>query len=394
MNLYPIKLQFFLSYGALGSIGPLMALILKEAKDFSPRQIALTLSLSSLGMLFTPAFMTYLADKSVDTRKILRWSFTLTASSLIFLYYLNNPVQITLAWTLYSVAFVPVLPLLDGYFFNYKRSVEIDGGSCVEYNKIRIWGSIGFIAPSCVLFYVLSGDKTIANSLWCAVLFCFLSYIATFLMKKNAVNEKSSTKKPTRESFKVLLSPKMIPFCIGIFLAYTAANCYFPYLSVFFKDYIGIKNNLITVITSLGVAIEIIYISKLNFIRKYITLRGVTAIGLGSMAIRLSLLATFPEIQIAILIQIFHGLEILSMFVLPIMYLDQVAGPGFRNSIQGAFTILISVPSRLVGFLLAGEVARAWGSKEVLYVSSLLCAIGMITIALFFREVNQKNDTD
>ena len=112
------------------------------------------------------------------------------------------------------------------------------------------------------------------------------------------------------------------------------------------------------------------------------------------MAIRLSLLATFPEIQIAILIQIFHGLEILSMFVLPIMYLDQVAGPGFRNSIQGAFTILISVPSRLVGFLLAGEVARAWGSKEVLYVSSLLCAIGMITIALFFKEVNKKNDTD
>ena len=108
MNLYPIKLQFFLSYGALGSIGPLMALILKEAKDFSPRQIALTLSLSSLGMLFTPAFMTYLADKSVDTRRILRWSFTLTASSLIFLYYLNNPVQITLAWTLYSIAFVPV----------------------------------------------------------------------------------------------------------------------------------------------------------------------------------------------------------------------------------------------------------------------------------------------
>ena len=386
MNLYPIKVQFFLSYGALGSIGPLMALILKESKDFSPRQIALTLSLSSLGMLFTPAFMTYLADKSVDTRKILRWSFAVTTFSLISLYYLINPIQITLAWTLYSVAFVPVLPLLDGYFFNYKRSMELKGYPCVEYNKIRIWGSIGFIAPSCILFFILSGNKSIANSLWCAVLFCFLSYVFTFFMDNNSSQEKSSTKKPTRESFKVLLSPSMIPFCIGIFLAYTAANCYFPYLSVFFKEHIGIKNNLITVITSVGVAIEIIYISNLNFIRKFISIRAITAIGLGSMAIRLALLATFPELEVAILIQIFHGLEILSMFVLPIMYLDQVAGPGFRNSIQGAFTILITVPSRLVGFLLAGEIARAMGSKEVLYVSSILCAMGMIAISVFFKE--------
>ena len=113
MRLTPIKAQFFLSYAALGSIAPLMALILKEAKGFSPRQIAVTLALSSLGMLFTPALMTYLADKSFDTRKILRWAFCITAGSLISLYYLNDPLLITFAWTAYSIAFVPVLPLLD-----------------------------------------------------------------------------------------------------------------------------------------------------------------------------------------------------------------------------------------------------------------------------------------
>ena len=91
MNLYPIKIQFFLSYAALGSIAPLMALLLKEAKDFSPRQIAITLSISSIGMLFTPALMTYLADKSIDSRKILRFIFCITAGSLIAVYYLNDP---------------------------------------------------------------------------------------------------------------------------------------------------------------------------------------------------------------------------------------------------------------------------------------------------------------
>jgi len=392
MRLTPIKAQFFLSYAALGSIAPLMALILKEAKGFSPREIAVTLALSSLGMLFTPAFMTYLADKSFDTRKILRWSFSITAGSLISLYYLNNSLLITLAWTIYSIAFVPVLPLLDGHFFSYKKSLEDKKLNCPEYNKIRIWGSIGFIAPSSILFVILSDGKTIANSLWCAVLFCLFSYLGTFYMASNDSPDEKKSKKPTRDSFKILFSKDMIPFCFGIFLAYTAANCYFPYLSVFLKEKIGVKNNLISIITSIGVAIEILYIFNLGFIRKYISLRGITAIGLGSMAIRLSLLATFPSVEMALFIQIFHGLEILSMFVLPIMYLDQVSGEGFRNSIQGAFTILIAVPSRLVGFLLAGEIARAMSSREVIYVSSLLCALGMLTILIFFKErVKNKN---
>ena len=393
MNLYPIKIQFFLSYAALGSIGPLMALLLKEAKDFSPRQIALTLSISSIGMLFTPALMTYLADKSIDSRKILRFIFSITAGSLIAVYYLNDPLHVTISWTIYSIAFIPTLPLLDGYFFNHNQHLKERGEKGLEYQKIRIWGSIGFIAPSAILFFTLSGEKSIANSLWCAVTFCILSLLATYLMQDPACPEKVTVKKPTREAFRVLLSPKLIPFCIGIFFSYTAANCYYPYLSVFFKESIGIQNNHIAAITSIGVAIEIIYLLNLTNLKKILGFRGVMTLGLFSMAVRLSILATFPTLKTALIIQIFHGLEILSMFVLPIMYLDQVSGPGFRNSIQGAFTILITVPSRLLGFVIAGEIARSYGAKEVIYAGSILSALGMLIIFVFLKKDNKPENS-
>ena len=393
MNLYPIKIQFFLSYAALGSIGPLMALLLKEAKDFSPRQIALTLSISSIGMLFTPALMTYLADKSIDSRRILRFIFSITAGSLIAVYYLNDPLHVTISWTIYSIAFIPTLPLLDGYFFNHNQHLKERGEKGLEYQKIRIWGSIGFIAPSAILFFTLSGEKSIANSLWCAVTFCILSLLATYLMQDPACPEKVTVKKPTREAFRVLLSPKLIPFCIGIFFSYTAANCYYPYLSVFFKESIGIQNNHIATITSIGVAIEIIYLLNLTNLKKILGFRGVMTLGLFSMAVRLSILATFPTLKTALIIQIFHGLEILSMFVLPIMYLDQVSGPGFRNSIQGAFTILITVPSRLLGFVIAGEIARSYGAKEVIYAGSILSALGMLIIFVFLKKDNNPENS-
>ena len=394
MNLYPLRIQFFLSYAALGSIGPLMALLLKEAKDFSPRQIALTLSISSIGMLFTPALMTYLADKSIDSRKILRFIFSITAGSLIAVYYLNDPLHVTICWTVYSIAFIPTLPLLDGYFFNHNEQLQESGEKGLEYQKIRTWGSIGFIAPSAILFFTLSGEKSIANSLWCAVTFCALSFLATYLMQNPASSEKTVVNKPTTEAFRVLLSPKLIPFCVGIFFSYTAANCYYPYLSVFFKESIGIQNNHITAITSIGVAIEIIYILNLTTLRKWLGFRGVMAIGLASMAIRLAILATFPTLKTALIIQLFHGLEILSMFVLPVMYLDQVSGTGFRNSIQGAFTILITVPSRLLGFIIAGEIARIYSAKEVIYAGSILSALGMGIIFIFLKTDTTNKSAD
>jgi len=394
MNLYPIKIQFFLSYAALGSIAPLMALLLKEAKDFSPRQIAITLSVSSIGMLFTPALMTYLADKSIDSRKILRFIFSITAGSLIAVYYLTDPFHVTLSWTIYSIAFIPTLPLLDGYFFNHNEKLTERGEKGIEYQKIRIWGSIGFIAPSSILFFTLSGEKDIANSLWCAVTFCILSLLATYLMQKPSSSQKVTLEKPTTEAFRVLLSPRLIPFCVGIFFSYTAANCYYPYLSVFFKESIGIQNNHITAITSIGVAIEIIYLLNLTKLKKWLGFRGVMTVGLSSMAIRLSILATFPSLKTALIIQLFHGLEILSMFVLPIMYLDQVSGAGFRNSIQGAFTILITVPSRLLGFVIAGEIARVYGAKEVIYAGSFLSAFGMLIILIFLKTDTSTEGTN
>ena len=110
MSLFAIKAQFFLSYGVLGSLGPLLALILRDSKNFEAREIGITLAISSVGMLFSPAIMTFLADRNFDTRKILRAIFALTAVSLCAVYYSQDPIPVTLAWAAYSIIFIPTLP--------------------------------------------------------------------------------------------------------------------------------------------------------------------------------------------------------------------------------------------------------------------------------------------
>jgi hypothetical protein len=51
------------------------------------------------------------------------------------------------------------------------------------------------------------------------------------------------------------------------------------------------------------------------------------------------------------------------------------------------------VPSRLLGFVIAGEIARAYGAKEVIYAGSVLSAFGMLTIFIFLKTDRKTEDS-
>ena len=386
MSYLAIKAQFFLTYGVLGSLAPLLALILRDSKNFDSRQIGITLAASSIGMLFSPAIMTFLADRNFDTRKILRAIFLFTAIALCAVYYLKEPLAVTIAWATYSIIFIPTLPLLDGYYFNSMRNHgDKKEKPTNEYQFVRVWGSAGFMVPAIALFFILDTNASAIEALWCAIIWCAMAFLGTLFLHPCRIKHPATSQTPTRQALRVIFSRRTLPMCIGLFLVYVAANCYYPYLSVFFIDEIGIGLKWIAMISALGVAIEIGYLLGLSPIRRLIKLKGIMVLGLGTMGLRLTLLTIFPTTTVALLIQILHGLEILAMFVIPVIYLDRVASDSFRNSIQGVFTIVITVPSRLIGFLLAGEIAHAFGSREVILASALLAIASMLVILVWFR---------
>ncbi len=385
MSSLPIKVQFFLAYGILGSLSPIAALVLRDAKGLSPQQFGLAYALSSLGLLVSPALTSWLADREVDTRKLLRGIFLATAASLAALSYAQSIWGVIAAWTCYTIVFMPTIPLLDGYYFNYERVHGSDTEG--SYQFVRVWGTVGFLLPSIVLYAVIAQTGAIANAIWVTVAWSGLCFAGTFLLKPNTNAGGLRTKAPTRDAAKVLLSKATLPLCIGLFFVHTATTAYYPILSVFLKDEVGIANEWVALVLSLGVAIEIGYIFGLGPLRRWLRIRGVLVVGLASMALRLAALALFPTVPVALAIQLLHGLEILAIFLVPVIYLDRVAGDGFRNSIQGVFTVIVIVPTRCIGPLLAGWIREIAGTTEVLYTAAALSGIGVLIIYFFFRPV-------
>ncbi len=383
MSSFPIKVQFFLAYGVLGSLSPIAALVLRDAKGFSPQQFGIALALSSLGLLISPTITSWLADRDVDTRQILRGIFLATAVALTIVFYAESVWSVIAAWTVYNIVFIPTIPLLDGYYFKQERvqATQPDG----SYQFVRVWGTVGFLIPSLVLYLILTHTGQIANAIWVTVFWCGLCFVGTFLLKPTPKTSHTRSKAPTLEAAKVLLSRATLPLCIGLFFVHTATTAYYPIFSVFLTDEVGISSEWVAMVLSLGVAIEIGYIFGLGPLRRRLRIRGVIIVGLTAMALRLAALALFPTVTVALAIQLLHGMEILALFLVPVIYLNRVAGDGFRHSIQGVFTVIVVVPTRFIGPLLAGRIREIASTTEVLYTASALSAIGMLIILLFFR---------
>jgi len=382
----PIKVQFFLTYGVLGSLSPIAALVLRDAKGFSSQQFGITLAFSSLGLLFSPAITSWLADRSVDTRKILRGIFVTTAIALIAVVYSSNVWTVTIAWAVYSILYVPTWPLLDGYYFNHEREHGNEtAGKEGSYQFVRVWGTVGYLAPSIVLYFVIANTGEIASALWVAVAWSGMCFAGTFFLQPSALKPETRMKAPTLQAARTLFSKATLPLCIGLFFVHTSASAYYPVMSVFLRDEVGIADEWVALVLSFGVLIEIGYIFGLGPIRKWLHIRGIMIVGFSAMALRLVLLAQFPTVTTSLVIQLVHGMEILAMFIVPVIYLDRIAGDGFRNSIQGVFTIIVVVPTRLIGPLFAGQIREFAGTPEVLYTAAALSGIGMLIIFFFFR---------
>lgn len=390
-----VRRQFFLSYAVIGSVMPLMTVFLREQGNFSYLQIGLAMSLMSVPMLCSPALITLLADRNVDARKILGAAYLCSATVLTSIYF-SNHIALTLTLFLFhGLAFVAMLPLQDGFFFSLSEEYRKKGKPTPDYPLVRVWGTVGFILPSLILYIPLSKGAPASSILPCAVGFCLLSLINSFTLPE--VKRPISTareKLPTREALAAIFAPNARWLCIALFFGFIATSSYYAFIGNYLDEVVGISKRNIGLIINLGVVLEIGCTVLMPKLQKWINLKGVMVLGLSCMALRMILLGFFPSPEVALLSQIGHGFEILSLYIGPVMFLNRLASDRFRNSIQGVFTMAIGGVARVIGGVAAGAVATGFGLQGVLLFGAALTLIALFTITALFKRIPPQERED
>lgn len=385
----PLKNQFFLSFAVVGSLVPLMSVFLSEAKGLQKSDIGTAMSLSAAASVFSPALMALLADTRGDARRILALCFLISAAAQALLFPAAGPLAIALLWGIHGLAMVAMFPLQDATFFSAARAAAAGGEPAPAYPAIRVWGTIGYIVPSIALFIALRVcDFQVEAILYAGIAFALLSVANTFFLP--GVRAARAGQRlgwgPTKTAFRTLLGPRARPLILAIAIAAIASTIYHSFFGLYVREEVGLPPEWVGVLMNIGVFIEIFFTLLLPWLLRRLGMKYLIAIGFAAMATRLFLLAAFPGVAMTAATQIGHGIEIMAMFVVPVMFLDRLAGDEFRNSIQGCFAMFIGV-FRVGGSIGGGHLAEHFGLRPTFALAGALAVVAILAILIFFRPL-------
>lgn len=389
-----LRRQFFLSYAAIGSVAPLLTVFLREQGGFGFFQIGLAMALMGVPTLCSPALLTLLADRNLDPRRILAAASSCSAIVLTTMFFSQGIVPTLVLFFFHGLSSVAMLPLQDGYFFSLAEENRRQNGTDVEYPTVRIWGTMGYIVPSLILYYPLLKGAEVRMILPCAVVFCLLSLANSFTLSpvRRAVGGMAA-QLPSGEALRAIFAPNARWLSLGLLFAYLAAATYYAFIGNYLDEVVGVPRPYIALVIQLGVLVEVGCTLLMPWLQRRIRLKGILVLGLGCMITRMTLLSFFPVPLVAVLTQLGHGFEVLALYVGPVMFLNRLAGDEFRNSIQGVFTMAIVGSARVLGSLSAGFMASQLGLGANLLLGASIGACALFVIAFLFARIPPRGET-
>lgn len=396
-----VRLQYFLAFAAIGSLLPYISVYFLR-NGLSKSQIGTVLAVASLAIILSPALATLLADLRIDARRVLAGCFLLSGMLLIGVWAAAGFWPILIFWGLYALASVPLLPLQDGINFAIQQQRLEQNRPAEPYHRVRVWGTVGFILPSLLLFFFLRYGASIGMIMASGMLFCFAGLINSFFLPDPQIRSRphpadalsDADRLPTVAAFAALLRPPMFVFCAAMFLLHMSAAAYYGFYPIYLTEQVGIDEQWIGLIAQIGVVIEIFFMLSFGRLTRRLGFKGVMILGVSGIAARMVLLAAWPTALIAVGTQVFHGIQVLGMQVVPPVFLNRFAEEKFRHSMQGLYTILIVGIARLVGGQLSGIVAERnllwafWGA------AALSALAGVLILFAFFEQTHPPRSVD
>ncbi|MFA9478340.1 MFS transporter [Phycisphaerales bacterium AB-hyl4] len=406
-----IKINYFLGYALMGSVLPYLPVYLR-AQDLTNTQVGYILGMMGIAILLSPVALTLLADAHLEGKTLLAAVFAASGSALAAMLLVDGFWPIFLVHALFCLAFVSMMPLQDGLNFQVQAQRQSAGRMTVPYHRVRVWGTVGFILPSLILYLALVNGAPIGAILVVGGAFGLIGMLNTTALphtrstprgggpasdvplptnnnQPEANNNKplanGNNRLPTIDALHAMLRPHVLVFCAAMFLAHIANSAYYAFYPLYLTEQVGVPNEWVGLITNLGVAIEVFFMLGFGLLMARFGIRWLMAIGIIAMALRMLLLYTWPSVAMAVATQLLHGLHVLVIHVAPPIFLNRQADNRYRNSIHGLYAMTVYGVGRIIGAVLGGFIADI-SLLAVFGYSALVCAAAAVLFALFYRE--------
>ena len=403
-GLSAIRRQYFLAFALMGSVLPYLSVWLAN-RGLSDAQVGYVISTTGVGVMVSPLLITLLADTRFDRRRLLAAQQFAASLSLGVMLLSTGFTALLLAHLVFALALTPVIPLQDAVLFSEQGRQRSQGGSATPYHRVRVFGTLGFMVPSVLLFAHLRLGGSLDWAVGLAAGFAMLGAInarwlprgetpAASPREADATSGRGSggrrgSRLPTVAAAKSVMRSDALVFAGAMWLLFIAMSAYYTFYPVLLtrpteSGGVGLDAMWIGLIANVGVAIELPFMLCFGWLLRRLGPKRLMTLGAAAMAIRMGLLWLFPIPAVAIGTQVLHGPMVLVMHVAPPVFFNRFAAEAYRSSVQGLYVVLVTGTGRIVGNVTGGQVATV-GLGDVFFYATLLCLAATALFALAFR---------
>lgn len=287
---------YFFYFGYLGAFAPFFSLYL-DALGYGAALIGAFLAVPQVMRIFASHLWGYLADR---TQRRVQVSFvTGVLGTLAFLGVFAGS---DIAWlfvciALWSFFWSAALPLMETACLDYL------GSHAGDYGRIRLWGSIGFIAAVIGGGYLLDVAGT-TILLW--IIAAAMAGTLVCLFQVPEVHHDGSRER-VEPIARVLKRPQVIALIAACFFMVVSHGPYYTFFSIHLVNH-GYSKTEVGWLWAIGVIAEIVVFACLPWLYRMCTVRGLLLLSFALAAVRFALIGWFADVLIALLVaQVMHA---------------------------------------------------------------------------------------
>ena len=362
---------FFLYFAYVGLVSPYASLFFLD-RGFNVIEIAVLMSMLQVTRIVGPFSWGWLSDYLSDRIGIIRFCSCLAAVTFLCIFFLQSYISFFIWMFVLHTILSSLMPLGESATVH---ALFKDNSFDKRYGRLRLWGSIGFIAMVLFAGELFQREGIELYPIVGVVILTFLALV-TFRLHEPKMERRKMVK---GELLVVLFNPDVRWFLLsGFFMIFAHAALYVFY-SLYLAD-LGYDKFQIGLFWAVGVAAEVIFFYFQSKVLSRLDPEVVLQMAFGIGVCRFILIAFFPVTWVLILAQLMHA----ATFGAHHSAATKLLQRWFTGPLQARGQAVMATVSYGLGGTLGGLVAGwLWDAtqpRNVFVMSALACGLAGMAI--------------
>lgn len=369
---------YFFYFGYVGAFAPYFSLYL-DALGLAAVQIGVVMALPQVVRIFAPHLWGWLADRGGRMLRVARAATAAGALVYCGLFATSTFGGLLVIVFVMSFCLSAALPLLEVTTLSHL------GEHTLQYGRVRVWGSIGFIVSVLLIGYLLDW-LPVASLLWIMLAILVATLMLLAVVPEAPVAAHSHDPLPIT---RVMRNPAVIALIVACALMAMAHGPYYTFYSIYLVG-LGYSKSAVGWLWGLGVICEIaIFFWMAHLFRAY-SLRQVLIASFGLATVRFLVIAWCADsLVLLVLAQAMHAASFGSFHAAALGYVHRMFRGPHQARGQAIYTSLSFGVGGTLGGLYAGAAWDQLGPALTFSGASLCAFAGMIVLLLRLDPVRR-----